>query len=286
MRGFDPFKAFGAGVAEIYDDEPRGDEAETVAFFQKLARGGPALELAIGTGRIGLPLARTGVGVDGVEISPEMVAQLRAKPGGDKLAVTMGDFAAVPVEGSYRLIFVVYNTFFNLLTQDDQVRCFENVAAHLTDDGVFVIEAGVPTEFFRLRDGQYVNAETVEAGKVTLDVARFDAVTQVLEENHVTFTPNGIRLGPIAMRYSWPSELDLMARIAGLRLKERWGGWKGEPFTSDSRRHITVYGRGPSGRALLVSAILTVGGWRSRSASLPCARLVRRRGSRRPSAGR
>ena len=243
MRGFDPFKAFGAEVAATYDDSPRGDEAETVEYFERLARGGPALELAIGTGRIGLPLAARGVRVDGVEISPEMVERLRAKPGGDRIAVTMGDFASVPVGGEYRLIFVVYNTFFNLLTQDDQVRCFENVAAHLTDDGVFVIEAGVPNGFIRLRDGQHVDAETVEAGKVTLDVARFDAVTQVLEENHVTITRDGVRLGPIVMRYAWPSELDLMARIAGLRLKERWGGWKNEPFTADSRRHISVYGR-------------------------------------------
>lgn len=243
MRGFDPFKAFGAEVAATYDDSPRGDEAETVDFFERLARGGPVLELAIGTGRIGLPLSERGVRVDGVEISPEMVARLRAKPGGDKLAVTMGDFADVPVEGDYRLIFVAFNTFHNLLTQDEQVRCFENVAAHLTDDGVFAIEAGVPNEFFTLRNGQYVDAETIEAGKVTLDVARFDPVTQLLEESHVTITPEKIRLGPIVTRYVWPSELDLMARIAGLRLKERWGGWRNEPFTGDSRRHISVYGR-------------------------------------------
>jgi SAM-dependent methyltransferase len=243
MRGFDPFRAFGKEVAETYDDFPRGDEAETVDFLQDLAAVGPVLELAIGTGRIGLPLASRGVRVDGVEISPEMIAKLRAKPGGDRIAVTMGDFADVPVEGRYRLIYVVFNTFLNLLTQDDQVRCFQNVAAHLTDDGRFVIEAETPGWLYRLRNHQYVDAETVEADVVRFDVARFDPLTQILDESHVALTPDGIRLSPIVTRYAWPSELDLMARIAGLRLIDRWGGWKGEPFIAESRRHISVFGR-------------------------------------------
>ena len=168
MRGFDPFKAFGTEVAETYDDFPRGDEAETVDFMHALAGSGPVLELAIGTGRIGLPLAARGVRVDGVEISEAMVARLRSKPGGDGLAITIGDFAEVPVEGRYRLIYVVFNTFFNLLTQDDQVRCFQNVAAHLTDDGHFVIEAETPAWLYRLRNHQYVDAEMVEADVVRL----------------------------------------------------------------------------------------------------------------------
>lgn len=243
MRGFDPFKAFGTDVAETYDDFLRGDEAETIDFLHALAGSGPVLELAIGTGRIGLPLATRGIRLDGIEISPEMVAALRSKPGGDQIAVTIGDFADVPVEGRYRLIFVVFNTFYNLLTQDDQVRCFENVAAHLTDDGRFVIEAEVPTWLYRLRDNQYVDAETVEADMVRFDVARFDPVTQILDENHIALSRDGLRLSPIVTRYAWPSELDLMARIAGLRLVDRWGGWKNEPFTADSRRHISVYGR-------------------------------------------
>ena len=243
MRGFDPLKAFGESVAAEYDDELRGDEAETVAFLAKQARGGPVLELAIGTGRIGLSLAAAGVRVDGIEASPEMVARLRAKPGGERIAVTKGDFAEVAVEGSYRLIYVVFNTFFNLLTQDDQVRCFENVAAHLTEDGVFVIEAAVPNSLFRLRDHQYVDAEKIEVGEVRLDVGRFDPVTQILDESHVRLTAEGVRVSPIVTRYAWPSELDLMARIAGLRLKERYGGWQGESFTGSSWRHISVYGR-------------------------------------------
>jgi SAM-dependent methyltransferase len=243
MRGFDPFQAFGEEVARTYDDSPRGDEAAAVAFLERVAQGGPALELAIGTGRIALPLAARGIRVDGVEISPDMVARLRAKPGGDQIAVTVGDFADVPVEGSYRLIFVVFNTLFNLLTQDDQVRCFENVAARLTDDGVFVVETLVPTFLHRLRDNQHVDAEAIAVDEVRLDVARHDPVTQTLDESHVVLTREGVRLFPIVARYAWPSELDLMARIAGLRLRERWGGWQGEPFTADSRLHVSVYAR-------------------------------------------
>jgi SAM-dependent methyltransferase len=243
MRGFDPLKAFGAEVAASYDDEPRGDEEETVAFLERVARGGPVLKLAIGTGRIGLPLARRGLRVDGIEASPEMAAQLRAKPGGDQLAVTMGDFADVGVDDQYRLVFLVFNTFFNLLTQDDQVRCFENVAAQLLPDGVFVVETFVPGYLMRLRDDQYVDAEFIAADEVRFDVGRHDPVAQILDESHVYLTREGVRLAPIVARYAWPSEMDLMARIAGLRLHDRWGGWQGEPFTATSRRHISVYGR-------------------------------------------
>ena len=146
--------AFGPEVAARYDDEPRGDEEETVTFLAGLAGAGPALELAIGTGRVALPLAATGVRVDGIEVSQAMVDRLHAKPGGDALDVTIGDFADVPVERSYPLVYLVYNTLFNLLTQDEQVRCFANVAEHLTDEGVFLVEAFVPTWLHRLRDHQ------------------------------------------------------------------------------------------------------------------------------------
>jgi hypothetical protein len=172
-----------------------------------------------------------------------MVAKLRAKPGGDQIAVTIGDFADVPVPGAYQLIYVVYNTLFNLLTQDDQVRTFENVAAHLTDDGVFVIEAFVPTFLMRVRDDQYVDAENISVDEVWLDVGRHDPVNQTLNESHVSLSAQGVRLYPIVCRYAWPSELDLMARIAGLRLRDRWGGWGREPFTSRSTLHVSVYAR-------------------------------------------
>lgn len=236
-------RSFGETVAATYDDSLRGDEAETVACLEKLARGGPVLELAIGTGRIGLPLAAGGLRVDGIEQSTAMIRRLREKPGGEQILVTVGDMADVAVTGSYRLVYVVYNTLFNLLTQDDQVRCFENVARHLTDDGVFLVEAEIPDSFYRLRDGQYVDAEAVEVDTVTLDVGSFDPVTQLLDESHVTLSREGIRVSPIVTRYIWPSELDLMARIAGLRLRERWGGWAHEPFDSRSTRHVSVYGR-------------------------------------------
>jgi len=242
MEHYEPVMSFGEEVAEIYDDAPRGDEAEAVAFLEQLAGGGPALELAIGTGRIALPLAARGVRVDGIDISSAMVAKLRAKPGGDQLSVTIGDFADVPVEGTYRLIYVVFNTLFNLLTQEEQVRCFENVAGHLTDDGSFVVEAGVPGWLYRLERNQHVDAEAIGVEEVRLDVARHDPVTQRLDESHVHLTRDGVRLYPIVTRYAWPSELDLMARIAGLRLKERWDGWQREPFTS-TRNCVSVYGR-------------------------------------------
>lgn len=244
MEGYEPITSFGEEVAEIYDDvSPRADTPATVAFLEQLAGGGPALELAIGTGRVALPLAARGVRVDGVDISREMVAKLRAKPGGDQISVTIGNFADVPVKGSYRLVFVVFNTLFNLLTQEEQVRCFENVAAHLTEDGSFVVEAFVPSFLIRLRDDQYVDAEAVGVDEVRLDVGRHDPVAQRLDESHVFLTREGVRLYPIVTRYAWPSELDLMARIAGLRLKERWGGWNREPFTSTSTAHVSVYTR-------------------------------------------
>jgi SAM-dependent methyltransferase len=238
--------SFGEDVAARYDDALRGDEAACVDFLEQLAGGpggGPALELAIGTGRIALPLAAQGIPVHGVDISPAMVARLRGKPGGDQIPVVIGDFADVPVPGRFRLVYVVYNTLFNLLTQDDQVRCFENVAAHLAADGAFVVEAFVPAYLHRLRDDQYVDAEAVGVDKVRLDVARHDPVTQRLHENHVTLTAEGTRLHPIVTRYAWPSELDLMARLAGLRLRDRWAGWEREPFTAASRAHVSVYGR-------------------------------------------
>jgi SAM-dependent methyltransferase len=242
VKGFDPASSFGEDVAANYDDVARGDEDAAVCFLEKLAGPGPVLELAIGTGRIALPLAARGVRMEGIDISPHMVARLRAKPGGDQIPVAMGDFAEVPVQGTYRLIYVVFNTIFNLLTQDDQVRCFENVAKHLTDDGSFVVEAVVPGYLYRLQNDQYVDAESIDVDTVRLDVGRHDPVRQLLDESHVTLCRDRVRLNPIVTRYAWPSELDLMARIAGLRLKQRFGGWSSEAFTSSSTMHVSVYG--------------------------------------------
>jgi hypothetical protein len=149
----------------------------------------------------------------------------------------------VPVADNYNLIFVVWNSLFNLLTQDDQVRCFQNVARHLTEEGSFVVEAYVPTFLCRLRSDQYVDTEAILVDEVKLDVLRHDISTQMIEESHVSLSPAGVRLNPVVQRYAWPAELDLMARIAGLRLAQRWGGWNREPFNSNSGMHISVYGR-------------------------------------------
>ena len=243
MKDYKPIMSFGEDVAKGYRDVQRGDEAAAVAFLAHLAGQGPVLELAIGAGRIALPLAAQGHRVDGFDIAPAMVAQLRTKPGGAALAVTIGDFADVPVPGAYSLIYVVWNTLFNLLTQEDQVRCFENVARHLTDDGCFVVETYVPTFLYRLRNDQYVDAEAIQVDEVRLDLLRHDMVQQRIEESHVTLSAAGVHLNPVVQRYAWPAELDLMARIAGLRLQQRWGGWNREPFTAASSAHVSVYGR-------------------------------------------
>jgi SAM-dependent methyltransferase len=243
MQDYDPRLSFGDERAAAYEDVTRGDEAETVDLLAALAGDGPALELAIGTGRVAIRLAARGVRVEGIDFSEPMVARMRGKPGGEAIPVTIGDFAAVPVEGRFTLIYVVFNTLFNLLTQDDQIRCFQNVAAHLEDGGAFLIEAFTPWYLVRLRDGQYVDAEAIEVDRVTLDVGRHDPVSQTLHESHVVLSQEGVQVYPIVTRYAWPSELDLMARLAGLHLQHRWGGWTREPFTAASTRHVSVYTR-------------------------------------------
>jgi SAM-dependent methyltransferase len=253
VKNYEPVMTFDEDMAAIYDDmsvhagnDPGrpsvGDVEATVRFLESLAHGGPALELAVGTGRIALPLSARGITVDGIDFSEAMISKLRAKPGGDQLSITMGNYADVGVPGTYRLVYIVANSLSNLLTQDEQVRCFENVAAHLTKDGSFVLEAGVPHWLCRLQNNQYVMAEAIEVDEVRLDVARHDPVTQRLDESHIRLSHDRLRVNPIVTRYAWPSELDLMARIAGLRLKERWDGWNREPFTSTGNC-VSVYAR-------------------------------------------
>jgi SAM-dependent methyltransferase len=235
---------YGERIAEIYDQWP-GVPQNTdalVAGLTRLAGSGPVLELGIGTGRIALPLAQHGLSVHGIDASPAMVAQLRQKPGGEHIPVTLGNFADVAVEGRFTLIFVVFNTFFGLPSQDDQVRCVQGVARHLTDDGVFVLEAFVP-DLTRFDHGQRVEARQVATDRVSLDTSVHDPVRQRVMSQHVVLTEQGIRLYPVQIRYAWPSELDLMARLAGLRLRNRWAGWAGEPFTAASGSHVSVYGR-------------------------------------------
>lgn len=244
MENFQAARSFGPEVARSYDDHPRGDEAEAVEFLYAIVGDGPALEFAIGTGRIALPLAARNVRVDGIELSPDMVARLREKLGGDRIAVTLGDMATATMEGTYTLVYLVFNTIFNLLSQDDQVRCFENAARHLTDEGAFVVETAVPAAWTKQHD--YVNPEHVGIDEVRLDVCHYDPVTQLLEENHVELSSSGIRFFPIVCRLATPSELDLMARIAGMQLQDRWGGWQREPFTSSSDAHVSVYRKRPT----------------------------------------
>jgi hypothetical protein len=241
MKDYEPIMSFGEDVAKNYNDINRGDEDEAVEFLAKLSGKGPSLELAIGTGRIALPLAARGIRVDGIDISTAMIDQLRAKQGGKNISIVIGDFADIPVPGTYQVIYVVWNSLFNLITQEEQVKCFINVANHLVEKGAFVIEALVPSFLYKLQNDQYVEAESVEINEVRLDLLRHDSGKQMIEESHVTLSPKGIHLNPVVQRYAWPNELDLMARIAGLRLKERWGSWTKEPFTSKSSIHVSVY---------------------------------------------
>jgi SAM-dependent methyltransferase len=241
MEGFEPFDSFGLEVASSYDEDLRGDEAETVEFLAEHAGTGPVLELAIGTGRIALPLSERGIRVDGIEQSTAMVDQLRAKPGADKISITIGDMSAVELPEQYTLVYLVFNTIHNLLTQDGQVRCFENAARHLDSDGVFVVETGVPWR--GPREGSYIEVPKVTMGEVRISPHTYDAMTQILDISHLRLTTEGIQMSPLSLRLVYPSELDLMARIAGLRLRHRWGGWKQETFTVHSRRHVSVYER-------------------------------------------
>ena len=244
MRAFDPNNSFGPDVAAHYDrDQSRGDEQAAAEFLAACAANGRALEFAIGTGRIALPLAALDVAVDGIELSPAMVERLRAKAGGQALRVELGDMTNVQMGGTYSLVYLVYNTIFNLLTVDDQVRCFENAAHHLDDGGVFVVETALPHAWVRPGATDYVHTEFVELDAVGFDVARYDPVTQLLSENHVSITEQGVRFMPIVCRLVTPGEMDLMARIAGLRLVERFGSWQRSPFAAASVAHVSVYAR-------------------------------------------
>jgi SAM-dependent methyltransferase len=234
---------FGERVAARYD-ESSAEMFEAAAvdpvveFLAGLAGHGAALELGIGTGRIALPLARRGIPVHGIELSDAMAARLRAKPGGEDVGVTMGDFATTRVEGTFSLAYLVFNTIMNLTTQDAQVACFENVSSHLEPGGCFVIEVSVP-ELQRLPPGETVRPFTVSATRLGFD--EFDIAAQGLVSHHYFVVDSRFESLSIPFRYVWPSELDLMARLAGMTLRERWSGWKREPFTSESRQHVSVW---------------------------------------------
>jgi SAM-dependent methyltransferase len=209
-----------------------------VDLLAELAGNGRALELGIGTGRIALPLAARGVGVHGIELSKAMAAKLRAKPGAEKIGMTIGDFATTTVDGSFSLAYLVYNTIMNLTTQEAQVACFRNVAAHLEPGGCFVIEVGVP-DLQRLPPGETLRVFHASENYWGLD--EYDVANQGLVSHHIESVDGSFQRVSMPFRFVWPSELDLMAQLAGMRLRDRWSGWKRQPFTGESRQHVSVW---------------------------------------------
>jgi SAM-dependent methyltransferase len=238
-----PEDHFGEPVAARYD-ESSAEQFEpalvdpVVDFLAALAGNGAALELGIGTGRIALPLARRGVRVHGIDLSGAMVARLRAKPGAEQIAVTIGDFATTTVDGRFSVAYLVFNTIMNLTTQDEQVACFQNVAEHLEEGGCFVIEVMVPA-LQRLPPGDTVRAFDVTPTHLGFD--EYEVASQGLISHHYSAVDGRLEVVSMPFRYVWPSELDLMARLAGMTLRERWSGWTREPFTSDSTSHVSVW---------------------------------------------
>jgi SAM-dependent methyltransferase len=235
---------FGEEVAATYDDDAAMFDPAVVepavAFLAELAGGGRALELGIGTGRIALPLAARGVDVHGIELSRAMIRRLKAKPGGEGIGVTIGDFATARAPGTYRLAYLVFNTIMNLTTQDAQAACFRNVAGHLQPGGRFVIEVGVPP-LQRLPPGErYV---VFDASDSHWGIDEVDVDTQRLVSHHFTLRDGRWDLSSTPFRYVWPAELDLMAQLAGLALEQRWSGWRREPFTADSRAHVSIWAK-------------------------------------------
>ena len=246
MEAYGP-ETYGERIADVYDERYAGrDPAEEVEKLAALAGEGPVLELGIGTGRVAIPLAQRladrGVAVHGMDASEAMVARMRERPGGDAIPVAIGDMRDVvaPADG-YRLVFVAFNTFYCLPDQDAQVECFANVARRLAPGGRFLIEAFVPDLTRYDEHDQSTVATAVDIDAVDLDVFRHDPVAQIVKGNHVHISASGTRLLPVVLRYAYPSELDLMARLAGLELESRAGGYLGEPFTASSLRHVSVW---------------------------------------------
>ena len=228
---------YDARAADMFDPAVVGP---AVGMLAELAGDGAALEFAIGTGRIALPLAQTGVRVAGIDNSDAMLARLREKPGAERIEAVLGDMASTRVDGEFSLVYLVFNTIFNLTTQDGQVACFANAAAHLTPGGRFVIEARVP-ELQRLPLGQTVLPWRADPEGMSYYV--YDVVTQRLSGQHYHLIGGRVEATPTEMRYAWPAELDLMARLAGMRLEHRWAGWRREPFTALSSSHVSVYAK-------------------------------------------
>lgn len=231
---------YGEHVANVYDVWYADYDEAMLETLHELAQGGRALELGIGTGRIALPLRQRGISVEGIDASPAMIAKLRSKSGGEDIPVTLGNFTDVAVEGHYSLVYVVFNTFFALLTQDEQIRCIANVARRLDPGGHFVVEAFMP-DLTRFQGQQALRTVGIGENEVRVDASQIDTIAQQITSQHMVLTEQGIRFYPVKLRYVWPSELDLMARLAGLELKHRWGNWQKSRFSEASGKHISVY---------------------------------------------
>jgi SAM-dependent methyltransferase len=240
VSGWDP-AAYGQRIAGVYDQWYAGafDVEGAVDRLAQLAGDGRVLELGIGTGRLAIPLAQRAVRVEGVDLSNEMVARLRAKPGGEDIPVTMADFADPPVEGPFSLVFVAFNTLFGLLTQEDQIRCFASARRVLDPGGAFLLEAFVP-DLTRYQRHQNVGVEDL-AEDSRLVLSQHDPVGQRISSRVISISEERLGVYPIEIRYAWPPELDLMAEVAGLRLRERTANWRGRPFDHRSTAHISVY---------------------------------------------
>lgn len=244
MRGYTR-SSYGDRIADVYDTWAGGvfATADCVERVAQLAGSGPVLELGVGTGRVALPLAARGLEVTGIDSSPEMLARLAAKADGRSVRGICGDFAEIPVDGRFSLILLAADTLFMLTSQEEQVRCVQNAAGHLTAGGVLVVEAFVPSAT-RYLTGQDTVVRHVDADSVLLGLALHDPMEQRLDAQQVVISADGIRLIPGVLRYASPAELDLMARLGGLRRRERWGDWRGGVFSAASVRHISVYQKG------------------------------------------
>ena len=232
---------YGNRIAGTYDDFYSDYDQDSIKLLVELAGEGSALELGIGTGRIALPLQERGIAVQGIDASEAMISKLRSKPHGAKIKVLVESFADFEVDTRFQLIYVVFNTFFALLTQEEQILCFKSVSEHLSPNGVFLVEVFVP-DLCRFVDHQTVRSVNLSDEAVQLDVSQVDPLSQQVTSQHVLFSNEGIRMYPVKLRYAWPSELDLMAKIAGLSLHHRWGSWSKDEFTKNSKSHISVYG--------------------------------------------
>ncbi|MAB11503.1 bifunctional 2-polyprenyl-6-hydroxyphenol methylase/3-demethylubiquinol 3-O-methyltransferase UbiG [Hyphomonas sp.] len=240
MRNYGP-ETFGELNADEYDllHNPGTTEA-AIELLSEFALPGRTLELAIGTGRVALPLAERGCRIEGIEASPLMVEKLRQKPGGHGIPVTIGDMSEVKADGMFDFVFLIFNTLYNLTSQAAQVNCFRNAASMLAPGGAFLIEAFVP-DLSQFHDHRSVKPRHVGFSSLALEAAVHDPTTQRIDYQVLRVTSEGTKLTPLPMRYAWPQETDLMAQLAGMDLETRWGGWDKSDFTANSRMHISVY---------------------------------------------